>query len=98
MNERIKELYYKAHDTSDVEGSFPQYFSATKFAELIVQACIEELETSKRCDPYTGELFTCEYNDCLNDQIAMLKEEFGIKRYKKTIYDEISWRSDEDRE
>jgi len=39
MNEQIKELYHKAHDTSDVEGSFPQYFSATKFAKLIVEKC-----------------------------------------------------------
>lgn len=39
MNEHLKELYYKAHDTSDIEGSFPQYFSASKFARLIIEEC-----------------------------------------------------------
>ena len=41
MNDNLKELYHKAHDTSDVPGAFPQYFSAGKFAELIVRRCAE---------------------------------------------------------
>lgn len=79
MNERIKELYYKAHDTSDVEGSFPQYFSATKFAKLIILDAIAELEISKKGDIYTGDLFNCEWNDCIDNQITMLKEHFGVE-------------------
>jgi hypothetical protein len=88
MNERIQELHQQAKDfineVSDRDGVYQgkEYMQAVreKFAELIVRECIAELETSKRCDPYTGDLFTCEYNDCLDDQIAMLKEEFGVTR------------------
>ena len=47
MNNNLKELYYKAHDTSDVEGSFPQYFSATKFAELIIRECASIAATAE---------------------------------------------------
>lgn len=79
MNERIKELYHKAHDTSDVPGAFPQYFSASKFAKLIIQDAISELEIGKKCDIYTGELFNCEWNDCISRQIEMLKEHFGVE-------------------
>ncbi len=56
MNEQLKELYYKAHDTSDVEGSFPQYFSATKFAELIVRKCADICHERKLTpSTFTGE-------------------------------------------
>lgn len=65
MNERMKELYYKAHDTSDVEGSFPQYFSATKFAELIVKECAAICHERK----LTPSTFT-------GDEIL---EHFGVK-------------------
>jgi hypothetical protein len=50
-----------------------------KFAELIVRECIRELETSRKCDPYTGELFDCEYNTCIKEQSIMLKEHFGVE-------------------
>lgn len=50
MNDHLKELYYKAHDTSDVEGSFPQYFSASKFAALIIKEC------GNFTDPVTRDL------------------------------------------
>lgn len=49
-----------------------------KFAKLIVRECIQELETSKKGDIYTGELFNCEWNDCITRQIEMLKEHFGL--------------------
>jgi hypothetical protein len=86
MNERIKELSILANNATTKHfarrngygrNEFMMIYNQ-KFAELIVRECIAELETSKRCDPYTGDLFTCEYNDCLDDQIAMLKEEFGV--------------------
>ena len=47
MNKQLKELYYKAHDTSDVPGAFPQYFSATKFAELIIRECASIAATAE---------------------------------------------------
>ena len=50
-----------------------------KYAELIVRECIRELEISRKCDPYTGELFDCEYNTCIKEQSVMLKEHFGVE-------------------
>lgn len=42
MNERITELYRQAHEgTKDAEGNTPQYFSAEKFAELIIRDVTE---------------------------------------------------------
>jgi hypothetical protein len=37
------------------------------------------LGISKKCDPYTGELFVCEHNAVLDEQIDMLKEIFGVE-------------------
>jgi len=50
-----------------------------QFAELIVQECVEQLEISKRCDPYTGQLFNCVLNDNLDYAIVALKEHFGVE-------------------
>ena len=50
-----------------------------KFAELIIKECINELEVSKKVDPYTGEVFECEYNLCISEQILTLKEHFGVE-------------------
>lgn len=42
MNERITELYRQAHQgTKDENGNTPQYFSAEKFAELIIRDVTE---------------------------------------------------------
>lgn len=42
MNERIAELYRQAHSgTTDADGKNPQYFSAEKFAELIIRDVTE---------------------------------------------------------
>ena len=49
-----------------------------RLAELIVQECIQQLEIGKKCDPYTGELFTCEHNDNIDYQIKLLKEHFEV--------------------
>lgn len=54
-----------------------------KFAKMIVDECIRELEVSRKCDPYTGDVFDCEYNTCIKDQTVMLKEHFGIKYEKE---------------
>ena len=79
MNERIKELAEQAGYTKDMFGighwDMPE---CQKFAELIVKECISELEISKKADPYTGVLFDCEYNECIDEQATMLKEHFGV--------------------
>jgi hypothetical protein len=76
MNKRIKELALQAGGSHypDVGG-----ITLEKFAELIVQECISELEISKKVDPYTGVLFDCEYNKCIDEQSTMLKEHFGVR-------------------
>ena len=79
MNERIKELAEQAGYSKEFLAiGLPN--NMEKFAELIVRECIKELETSRKCDPYTGNLFDCEYNICLNEQTIMLKEHFGVKK------------------
>ena len=78
MNERIKELANKAGYSKDyLEIGLPS--NMEKFAELIVQECVRELEISRKCDPYTGDLFDCEYNTCIKEQSIMLKEHFGVE-------------------
>jgi len=81
MNERIQELYTKAYcmafDEADDKNFLDHHME--KFAELIVRECILELGISKKCDPYTGELFVCEHNAVLDEQIDMLKEIFGVE-------------------
>ena len=76
MNERIKVLMGFA-------GLQPYYDSQeeqmVKFAELIVRECVEQLEIGKRCDPYTGELFSCKRNDDIDYDITNLKEHFGVE-------------------
>jgi len=90
MNDRIRELYQQAHsiryhDGDPMrDGNPPTVYwqgekSAEKFAELIVRECIQELEISRKCDPYTGDLFDCEYNTCIKEQSIMLTEHFGVE-------------------
>jgi hypothetical protein len=81
MNERIKELLIQSEVFNkdgtvlkDVTG-----YELNKFALLIVRECVQELETSRKCDPYNGDLFDCEYNTCINEQTTMLKEHFGVE-------------------
>lgn len=82
MNERIKELERQATETvkCGLNGtSTTESFNRKKFAELIVEECIRELEISRKCDPYTGNLFDCEYNTCIKEQTTVLKEHFGVE-------------------
>jgi len=48
-----------------------------------VWECIKELEVGKRCDPYTGSLFTCDHNDNIDHQIEVLKEHFELELPEK---------------
>lgn len=77
MNERIKELANQAGLLTYNPNGVPTKLE--KFAESIIQECIKELEVSKKGDIYTGDLFDCEWNDCIDRQIEVLKEEFGVK-------------------
>jgi len=73
MNERIRELEAECWDYA--RG----IVNTQKFAKLIVEECIRELEISRKCDRYTGDLFNCEYDTCINEQIIVLKEHFGVE-------------------
>ena len=82
MNKRILELADQATIQEDSHGAFGEptvneYVDLEKFAELIIQECIKELEATQVCDPYTGEQFNY-YNDVLADGIANIKEHFGV--------------------
>jgi hypothetical protein len=87
MNDRIKQLAQQAGMYVDLKGEpWPKWMGAeecelayARFAELIVEECIRELEISRKCDPYTGDLFNCEYNTCINEQTIVLKEHFGVR-------------------
>ena len=78
MNERLKQLAEQAKEYARGFNHQHEVFQE-KFAELIVKECILELGISKKCDPYTGELFVCEHNAVLDEQIDMLKEIFGVE-------------------
>jgi len=82
VNERIFELAEQAQKVIwSADGNVTELtdLDIEKFAELIVRECIGEMETSKRCDPYTGDLFVNEYNRTIDEQISMLKEHFGVE-------------------
>jgi len=49
------------------------------YTNKIVNDCIKELEISRRGDPYTGNLYDCEYNTCIGEQIQVLRARFGVK-------------------
>ena len=87
MNERIQLLAEQAVKDVDVvheDNPFNEELAKMyipnlfieRFAELIVRECLSELQISKRSDPYTGEIYINEYNQAIDDQIAMLKEHF----------------------
>ena len=81
MNEQIKVLVKESN--LDVYGLGKDRekweYTLSKFAELMINDCIKELEISRRCDPYTGNLYDCEYNTCIKEQIEVLKVRFGVE-------------------
>ena len=81
MTKRIQKLAEQAKNSVPTGLDVDKWieFYNQKFAELIVRECVQELETSRKCDPYNGDLFDCEYNTCINEQTTMLKEHFGVE-------------------
>ena len=78
MNEQIKVLVKESN--LDVYGLGKDRekweYTLSKFAALIVNDCIQEFCKSMKGDPYTGYVYDCEYNTCIDDQIAVLKDRF----------------------
>lgn len=82
MNQRIKELWDQSK-TSGVHPEFGEYdkYSASKFAELIVQECIDKIETYKipignSPAGYLASEWTYNALQNIRDDI---KETFGVK-------------------
>ena len=50
-----------------------------EYTKKIVNDCIQELGKSMKGDPYSGDVYDCEYNTCINDQINVLKDRFGVE-------------------
>ena len=44
-----------------------------EYTKKIVNECIQELGKSMKGDPYTGDVYDCEYNTCIDDQITILR-------------------------
>ena len=44
-----------------------------EYTKKIVNGCIMELGKSMKGDPYTGDVYDCEYNTCIDDQITILR-------------------------
>tara|TARA_B110000503_G_scaffold75731_1_gene116911 strand:+ start:5071 stop:5298 length:228 start_codon:yes stop_codon:yes gene_type:complete len=75
MNQQIDKLWTKA-------GARDNIMDVTryeKFAKLIVRECINEIKTGYRGDLYTGDVYACEHNKCIDEQIAMLRDYFGVE-------------------
>ena len=87
MNERIREFADSAAKYSAVMAMKSDEPANELFVEhlvlSVVQECIQQLEIGKKCDPYTGELFTCEHNDNIDYQIEVLKDHFGLELPEK---------------
>ena len=88
MNERLRKLVKESDlDVYGLGKARDRWeYVVEKFAHLVVQECIEQLETGKKCDPYTGSLFTCDHNDNIDYQIKVLKEHFemGLLKFSQT--------------
>jgi hypothetical protein len=81
MNERIKELAeqagYELAWTTEIDIGHEM---KEKFAELIVSKCIALMDVNYRGDMYTGDVFACEYNNCINEQVETLEDYFGFNK------------------
>lgn len=87
MDEKIKEFAIRCNiETGSYEYGSRKEFDYEKFAELIVKECIN-ICTKGDIEKPMGNYYA-----------KQIEKHFGLKKYNKTIYDEISWRSDKDRE
>ena len=83
MNERIRELIEQSHTYSFQEnrGQFVLNDFAEKFAELIVQECIDKIETHQIPvgNSAAGEM-ACEWTyDALKEIRNEIKQHFGVQ-------------------
>ena len=83
MNERIKQLAIEAKLIAAEPNGFDQTSlspAQVRFAQLIVSKCIELMDENYRGDMYTGDVHASEYNNCINEQVEMLEDYFGVNK------------------
>lgn len=85
MNERLRELYRKAHGTRhydgdpELDGNPPTVYwqgeaSAERFARSIIQKCIEEAS-----EPPDGDIQGDTWHDGVRASVWSIKQYFGVK-------------------
>jgi hypothetical protein len=85
MNERILELYKQAHvpDTAIDPSNNMHYqtttFSAEKFAELIIQECVNITDSLSSLYPRTDVSFDVGYTMGTTRATNMIKKHFGVE-------------------
>ncbi len=80
MNERIKELIFETDEWLESNAQSDKWEREMKFAELIVSKCIALIDVNYRGDMYTGDVYACEYNNCINEQVETLEDYFGVNK------------------
>ena len=89
MNEKIKELIYKADDVEilpDEEFCDTDFLADMDprrvkiFAELIIQECIDKIE-SKRSSGENTDQWTITRDICYHYMMKELKEHFGVEEW-----------------
>lgn len=75
MNERIKELYWQAHEELCYEDSDVKYFcfDEVKFAELIIRECMDVASPSYMSTPEQGVYY-------VEQAIDRIAEHFGVEK------------------
>jgi hypothetical protein len=79
MNERIKDLFIKSEVFISNRDGARWEIDQDKFADLIIRECVAQMTNSYKFDPYTGKVPDYQYNSCIDDQVAILLEHFGVK-------------------
>lgn len=72
MNERIKELARDCWSTSEYDTSLDPWFNHRKFAELVIQECITNLEVHTTC-------FDGDVGRGIKTAVRLTKEHFGVE-------------------
>ena len=80
MNERIKELAEQAAREMNETGTYSETKFQQKFAELIVQECMSQIEEVRQIKAGTaGPVYTQGFEDGMFVAIRTIEEHFGVE-------------------
>lgn len=97
MNKRIQELLFEAGATAGWNQLDTELVDYEKFAELIVRECIRQILEVRAIKDDEVNDYSMGFTDGMLVATRIIEEDFDIKpKYKKTEYDEFSWRFDRD--